>query len=105
MILTSLKLAMIWKFAKYLYEHWLRDTLRKAIDDPENDWDDVVMGIVDAAFDMTDLNYEEAWETIKEVYAEFLRPPALAHVKGNDTPIDDWCLSLCDKVFEYAAAG
>jgi len=39
--------------AKFLYKHILRDILIKAIDDPEEEWDDAVLAVLDRVFGYT----------------------------------------------------
>ena len=46
-----MKFEAIWALAKMAYSVVLRDLLVKAIDDPESDWDDVVLGMIDRLFE------------------------------------------------------
>ena len=102
-MISAIKLAVIWKFAKYLYETWLRPSLQQYVEKTENDWDNVLVGIADATFNMDNLSYDEAWEAVQWLYATILRPPALIYVKDTETKFDDWLLALCDKTFDYKA--
>jgi len=45
-----MKFAALYQLAQMSYRLILRDILVKAIDDPENDWDDVVISMVDRIF-------------------------------------------------------
>lgn len=45
-----MKLAVIMKVMSMLYSQILRDLLRKAIDDPDQEWDDFVLGLCDKIF-------------------------------------------------------
>ena len=46
-----MKLGAFWKLAKYMYREFIRDILLKAIDDPDAEWDNVLMLICDRIFD------------------------------------------------------
>ena len=46
-----MKIAAIYRLACMAYASILRDLLKKAIDDPENDWDDAVLHVLDNLFD------------------------------------------------------
>ena len=41
----------LWKLAKLAYATVLRDLLVKAIDDPEKEWDDAVLRVLDSIFE------------------------------------------------------
>lgn len=41
----------LWTLAKLAYQVVLRDLLKKAIDDPEAQWDDAVLKVLDAIFE------------------------------------------------------
>lgn len=41
----------IWTLAKLAYATVLRPLLKKAIDDPDADWDDAVLKVLDAIFE------------------------------------------------------
>lgn len=45
-----MKLALIFKFLTMVYAQVLRPLLVKAIDDPDEEWDDMILGIVDRLF-------------------------------------------------------
>jgi len=42
---------IIWEIASMVYARLLRDLIVKAINDPDSDWDDVLLRIVDSIFD------------------------------------------------------
>lgn len=46
-----MKTAVIYSVAKTLYSSILRELLTKAISDPDQEWDDVVLTICDKIFD------------------------------------------------------
>jgi len=46
-----MKFTVIYALLKQIYKTILRPLLVKAIDDPDEDWDDVVLSIVDKLFD------------------------------------------------------
>lgn len=46
-----MKFMAIWEIAKMAYSVILRDLLKKAIDDPNTEWDDIVLGICDKIFE------------------------------------------------------
>lgn len=46
-----MKFKVLWHIAQYLYSNVLRDILKKAIDDPKQEWDDVILHICDSIFD------------------------------------------------------
>lgn len=48
-----MKLMLIYNLMKVAYAQILRDLLLKAIDDPDSEWDDIVLSITDSIF-----NYE-----------------------------------------------
>ena len=50
-----MKLALILKFMSVAYRMILRDLLKKAIDDPNEEWDDMILKMLDSLF-----GYEEA---------------------------------------------
>ena len=45
------KFNVMWTMAKYLYANVLRSILLKAIDDPGEEWDDVIMAVCDRVFE------------------------------------------------------
>lgn len=45
---------MLYGIVCYAYKNGLRSLVAKAIDDPESDWDDIALSIMDKIF-----NYEE----------------------------------------------
>ena len=45
-----MKLTLYWNVAKMLYKMVLRDLLIKAIDNPNEEWDDWVLSIADKVF-------------------------------------------------------
>lgn len=47
----NFKFAAIWSLATMAYNTILRDLLIKAIDDPDSQWDDTVLSIVDKIFE------------------------------------------------------
>lgn len=44
------KYLLIYAFIKGLYNHGLRDVIVSLVDDPEEDWDDAMLAILDAMF-------------------------------------------------------
>jgi len=48
-----MKITLIYSVACMLYKSILRDLLKKAINDPDNDWDDFVLGLCDKVFNYT----------------------------------------------------
>jgi hypothetical protein len=46
-----MKIAAIYQLVCLAYANILRDLLKKAIEDPENDWDDAVLHVLDNLFD------------------------------------------------------
>lgn len=44
---------MLYGMVCYAYKNGIRDLVQKAIDDPDTDWDDIALGILDKIF-----NYE-----------------------------------------------
>ena len=46
-----MKIKAIMLIMQTAYTHILRDLLIKAIDDPDTDWDDVILRILDNIFD------------------------------------------------------
>ena len=52
--MNALKMAAVWALAKMAYSTILRGLLKNAVDDPDAEWDDIVMGIVDRIFDYED---------------------------------------------------
>ena len=46
-----MKITLYWGVAKVIYKMVLRDLLMRAIDDPDQEWDDWVLGICDKIFD------------------------------------------------------
>lgn len=49
-----MKATLLLKIVQMLYKAILRGLLLKAIDDPDTEWDDIVLSIVDRAFDYKD---------------------------------------------------
>lgn len=45
-----MKFMIIWQIAGMIYSKILRDLLVKAVSDPDEEWDDVVLKIVDDIF-------------------------------------------------------
>jgi len=45
-----MKLAVVLAFARMAYKMILRDLLKNAIDDPAQEWDDLVLKVLDAVF-------------------------------------------------------
>jgi hypothetical protein len=45
------KLERAYAVSKVLYRMWIRSMLKEAIDDPQRDWDDVLMDVADRVFD------------------------------------------------------
>jgi len=41
---------MLYGILCYAYAHGLRDLVKKAIDDPNSDWDEIALGILDKVF-------------------------------------------------------
>ena len=54
-----MKITLIYKMACMLYGSFLRVLLKKAIDDPDTEWDDFVLNLCDKVF-----NYEETGQEI-----------------------------------------
>ncbi len=46
--MQKIYLAMLLKLAKKLYKSVLREELKKAIDDPDSEWDEVMMKVADS---------------------------------------------------------
>jgi len=44
---------MLYGIVCYAYVNALRDLVKKAIDDPNTDWDEVALGILDKVFNYT----------------------------------------------------
>ena len=49
-----MKFMAIWSIAKLAYGSILRDLLKKSIDDPDTEWDDIVLSICDKIFEYTE---------------------------------------------------
>jgi len=49
-----MKIMVIMKVMSMLYDQILRGLLRKAIEDPEQEWDDFVLGLCDKIFGYTE---------------------------------------------------
>jgi len=45
------KFEALWKLAKMAYSLVLRPLLVAAVEDPDKEWDDVILGIVDRLFE------------------------------------------------------
>ena len=48
-----MKFSVILKVVSMLYSQILRDLLKKAIDDPEQEWDDFILDLCDKMFGYT----------------------------------------------------
>jgi len=46
-----MKVAVIYKILCMIYADLLRPLVKKAVDDPNEDWDDMLMSILDKLFD------------------------------------------------------
>lgn len=46
-----MKSLMIWEIACMIYAKILRDLLVEAVDNPDREWDNVVLRVVDSIFD------------------------------------------------------
>lgn len=45
---------MLYGIVCYAYGHGLRDLVKKSIDDPDTDWDDIALGILDKIFNFSE---------------------------------------------------
>ena len=45
-----MKAAMLFSMLKLIYPKYMRPVLVRSIDDPESEWDEIVMSIVDRIF-------------------------------------------------------
>jgi len=99
--MNAFKLALYWGIAKQVYQYILRRILLNAVDDPEKEWDDVLMAVIDSFFAVDSLGSDELWEMVKKTYADTLRPIAKDYVDKTETPYDNWMLMICDKIFGY----
>ena len=45
-----MKISVLWSLAGMAYKMILRDLLKKAIEDPDEEWDDIVLAICDSIF-------------------------------------------------------
>ena len=98
----GIKLMLIWKLAQMAYSKILRDLLVKAIDDPDEVWDDFTIAFADMLFSIEEFTFEPIWEITQEFYKQTLRPLLLKAVKSTETKIDDFGLKIVDKIFEYS---
>ena len=46
----TMKATILFNILKLIYPRYIRPVLSKAIDDPDSEWDEILMGIVDRIF-------------------------------------------------------
>ena len=94
-----------------LYGIWLRPLIKKAVNDPEEEWDDALMGALDflfrfsggitgtpvATMDLLGFLYDQ----VCDAYSEFIRQLVLKAIDNPESEIDDVAMKVLDFVFRY----
>jgi len=88
--------------AEMLYPY-LRPLLLRAIDDPDTEWDDRLMDILDDLFDkMTDPAQKDKIMVVLEyLYGEFLRDLLINYIDDPDSTFDDRVVAILDALLDY----
>lgn len=92
----------IMEVMELLYPYF-RPLLLKAVDDPDSDWDDTLMRIIDDVFDkMTDPSQKDQVMVVAEyLYAEFLRGLLINYIDDPEATWDDRFIAILDDILDY----
>jgi len=82
---------------------FFRPQLKKAIDDPDHTWDDVLMGMLDGALGAshnTVIEPEAVMMVLKQIYG-FMRPVLAKAIDDPESEWDEFAMTIMDDLFDF----